>query len=179
MWQWAWEYRYLFQIMILFPLDIYLEAGLLYRVAVLFSISCTLPHCFPLWLCQCTCPPTAHKASPFSTSSSVALVAKNSPANAGDIKRGRLDPWSGRCPGERNGNPLQYSGLENPLGRGAWWATVHRVAKSWTRLKWLSTHSWSSPTWRSQKSLAFGVKAFTAPPLCWKISESARFFQAA
>ena len=43
---------------------------------------------------------------------------------------------SGRSPGEGNGNPLQYSCLENPMGRGAWWATVYRVAKSWTWLKW-------------------------------------------
>ena len=38
----------------------------------------------------------------------------------------------GRSPGEGNGNPLQYSCLESPMDRGAWWATVHRVAKSWT-----------------------------------------------
>ena len=43
-------------------------------------------------------------------------------------------PGSGRSPGEGNGNPLQYSCLENPMDRGAWWATVHGVAKSWTRL---------------------------------------------
>ena len=44
-------------------------------------------------------------------------------------------PGLGRSPGERNGNPLQYSWLENPMDGGAWWATVHGVAKSWT---WLS-----------------------------------------
>ena len=43
-------------------------------------------------------------------------------------------PGSGRFPGEGNGYPLQYSCLENPMDRGAWWASVHRVAKSWTRL---------------------------------------------
>ena len=43
-------------------------------------------------------------------------------------------PGSGRSPGEGNGNPLQYSCLENPMDRGAWWATVHGIAKSWTRL---------------------------------------------
>ena len=42
---------------------------------------------------------------------------------------------------EENGNPLQYSCLENPMDRGAWWATVHRVAKSQTRLKRLSVHA--------------------------------------
>ena len=41
----------------------------------------------------------------------------------------------GRSPGEGNGNPLQYSCLENPMDKGSWWAAVHRVAKSWTRLK--------------------------------------------
>ena len=43
--------------------------------------------------------------------------------------------------GEGNGNPLQYSCLENPMDRGAWWATVHRVAKSRTRLKRFSTRT--------------------------------------
>ena len=43
-------------------------------------------------------------------------------------------PGSGRSPGEGNGNPLQYFCLENPIDRGAWWATVHGVAKSQTRL---------------------------------------------
>ena len=50
-------------------------------------------------------------------------------------------PGSGRSPGEGIGNPLQYSCLENPMDRGAWQATVHRVAKSWTQLKQLSTHA--------------------------------------
>ena len=50
-------------------------------------------------------------------------------------------PGSGRSPGESNGNPLQYSCLENPMDRGAWRATVYRVAKSRTQLKWLSTHA--------------------------------------
>ena len=50
---------------------------------------------------------------------------------------GDLDsfPGLGRSPGEGNGSPLQYSHLENPMDRGAWWATVHGVAKSWTRLR--------------------------------------------
>ena len=45
------------------------------------------------------------------------------------------------CIGEGNGNPLQYSCLENPRDRGSWWAAVYRVAQSWTRLKWLSSSS--------------------------------------
>ena len=56
-------------------------------------------------------------------------VVKNLPAMAGDTG---LIPGLGRSPGEGNGNPLQYSCLENPMGRGAWRATVHRVAKSRT-----------------------------------------------
>ena len=46
-----------------------------------------------------------------------------------------LIPGLGRAPGEGNGNPVQYSCLENSMDRGAWWATVHDVAKSWTQLK--------------------------------------------
>ena len=56
---------------------------------------------------------------------------KASACNAGDL--GSI-PGSGRSPGEGNGNPLQYSGLENPMDGGAWWATVHGVAKSRTRV---------------------------------------------
>ena len=56
---------------------------------------------------------------------------KISACNAGDLG---LIPGLGRSPGEGNGYPLQYSCLENPMDRGAWWATVHGVAKSRTRL---------------------------------------------
>ena len=56
---------------------------------------------------------------------------KVSACNAGDP--GSV-PGSGRSPGEGNGNPLQYSCLENSMDGGAWWATVHGVTKSWTRL---------------------------------------------
>ena len=58
-------------------------------------------------------------------------MIKNPPVNAGDL--GSIPGW-GRPPGEGSGNPFQYSRLENPMDRGAWQATVHRVAKSWTRL---------------------------------------------
>ena len=57
---------------------------------------------------------------------SVSLVAPNPPANAGDSS---WIPGSGRSPGEGNGNPLQYSCLENSKDRGAWRAMVHRVTK--------------------------------------------------
>ena len=58
-------------------------------------------------------------------------AVKASAWNAGDP--GSI-PGSGRSPGEGNGNPLQYSCLENPMEGGAWWATIHGVAESWTRL---------------------------------------------
>ena len=53
-------------------------------------------------------------------------------------KRRGFDLWAGK--GGGHGNTLQYSCLENPMDRGAWWAMVHRVTKSWTQLKHLSTH---------------------------------------
>ena len=62
--------------------------------------------------------------------SQVAQVIKNLLANAEDVRDAGSVPGSGKPPGEGNGNPLQYSCLENPMGRGAWWATVHGVAES-------------------------------------------------
>ena len=64
--------------------------------------------------------------------SHVALVVKNLPANVGELRDGSLIPGLGRSPGEGNGNPLHYSCLENPMDRGAWWVTIHRVAKGLT-----------------------------------------------
>ena len=55
------------------------------------------------------------------------------PANAGDGRDTNSIPRSGRTPGEGNGNPLQYSCLRNPMDRGALWATVHGIKKSWTQ----------------------------------------------
>ena len=71
----------------------------------------------------------------------MALVVKNPPASAGDIRDAGSIPGSGRSPGGGHGNPLQYACLKNPMNRGAWWATVHRVSWSQTWLKWLSTHA--------------------------------------
>ena len=56
-------------------------------------------------------------------------MAKNSPANSGDPGDVSSILRSGRAPGEGNGKPLQYSCLENPMERGVWWATVHRVTE--------------------------------------------------
>ena len=73
--------------------------------------------------------------------SKVAVVVKNPPANAGEARHLVLIPGLGRYHGEWSGNPLQYSGLENPMDRGAWWARVHRVATSRIWLKQLSKHA--------------------------------------
>ena len=62
-------------------------------------------------------------------------------------------PGLGRSPGGGHSNPLQYSCQEDPMDRGAWWAMVHRVAKGWIQLKWLSTHA-LSPYFLSPQPLA-------------------------
>ena len=74
-----------------------------------------------------------------SLASWVALVVKNLPVSVGDAGDVGLIPGWGRSPGGGHGNPLQYSCLEDPMDRGAWWATVLRIRKRWARLKRLST----------------------------------------
>ena len=74
-------------------------------------------------------------ALPESWASQVALVVKNMPASAGDVRDRSSIPGSGRHHGGGHGNPLQYYCLENPMDRGAWQAMVHGVAKSRTRLR--------------------------------------------
>ena len=64
--------------------------------------------------------------------SQVALAVKNPPNNAGDVRDEGLILGLGSSPGGGHGNPLQYSCLEHPMDRGAWWARVHGLAKSWT-----------------------------------------------
>ena len=64
--------------------------------------------------------------------SKVVVLVKNPSANEGDVRDMDSIPGSGRYPGGGHVNPLYYPCLENPMDRGAWWATVHRVAKSWT-----------------------------------------------
>ena len=66
--------------------------------------------------------------------SQVALGVKNLPADAGDVRNAGSIPGSGRSPGGGLGNPFQYSCLENPMDRGAWWATVYRITQSETWL---------------------------------------------
>ena len=76
--------------------------------------------------------------------SHVALALNNPPASAEDIKDAGSIPGSGRFPGGGDSNLLQYSCLKNPMNRGAR-VTVHRVAKSWMQLKWLSTQHTGGP----------------------------------
>ena len=73
--------------------------------------------------------------------SQVVLVVKNPPANEIDIRDMGWIRGSRRSPGQGHGHPLQYSFLENSMDRGSWWATLHRVAKSRTKLKQLSIHT--------------------------------------
>ena len=68
--------------------------------------------------------------------------SKESAYNAEDTGNPGLIPGSGRSPGGGHGNPLQYSSLENPMDRGAWWATVHEIAKNQTRWS-----DWAHSTW--------------------------------
>ena len=70
-----------------------------------------------------------HLDEPPCFASQVVLVVKNPPANAGDIRDMGSFPGLGRSPGGGHGNPFQYSCLENHMGKGAWWAAAHRVAK--------------------------------------------------
>ena len=67
--------------------------------------------------------------------SQVALVVKNLPVNAEDVRDVSSIPWLERSPGVGNGYPLQYSCLENSMGRGTWWSIVHGDAKSQTQLR--------------------------------------------
>ena len=75
---------------------------------------------------------------PYWRASQVALVTKNPPANAGDVRDKGATSGLGRPSGGGHGNPFQYSCLENPMDRGALQAIVHSGAKSCTQLKWLS-----------------------------------------
>ena len=62
------------------------------------------------------------------------LVGKESACNTGDTGDEASIPGLGRCPGGGHGSPRQYSGLKDPMDRGAWWATIQRVSKSPTQL---------------------------------------------
>ena len=88
----------------------------------------------PLWeACRISVPRSRIEPRPQQgRTSQVALVVKNSLANAGDIREAGSIPDPGKSSGKGNGNPLQHSCLANPTDRGAWRATVHGVSKSQT-----------------------------------------------
>ena len=75
-------------------------------------------------------------------SAEITLVGKDSRQGSSQccsLRAGKRGHASGRTPGGGHGNSLQYSCLENPMDGGVWWAAVHRITKSRTELKWLST----------------------------------------
>ena len=97
------------------------------------------------------------------------LVVKNLPANEGDTGDADSIPRLGRSLGGENGNPLQYSCLENPMERGAWWAVVFGVTKSWTWLEPLSVDMSTSEARRCWTHLLAGE------PIFWEILDHRRF----
>ena len=86
-----------------------------------------------------------HRGFPCGTS------GKESTCQCQRHRRLRFDPWLGRCPGEGNGNPLQYSCLENPTDRGAWWATVCGITQNQT---WLSMQNHSRACWDTDSGVS-------------------------
>ena len=115
-----------------------------------------------------------HMNLSFSKASQVALMVKNLPVNGGDIDAGST-PGLGRSPGGGYGNPLQYSCLEDPMDRGAWQATVHRVTKSQTRLKWLGMHTCMSFSRMHRKHSGFLPRFYDPqvqliPQLLWVLA---------
>ena len=126
--------------------------GMLSGSSLLHTVRSTQRACVRVCVCVCVCvcpcsvvqsrPTLCNPVDP-SQASQVALLVKNPSASAGDIRDTGSIPRSGGSPGGGHGNPLQSSCLENPMDRGAWWATVHRVVKSRTQLKLLSTHTYT------------------------------------
>ena len=101
-------------------------------------------------------------------------VVKNLPANAGDTRDVGLIPGLGRSPGKGNGNPLQYSYLENSMGRGTWWASIHGFEKSQT---WLSNLACTQPNglssshvwmWQLDYKEGWAVKNWCFELWCWR-----------
>ena len=113
---------------------------------------------------------------PYLRASQVVLVIKGPPANAGDIRdMGSIQGWGGSL-GGGHGSPLQYSCLENPMDRGAWWAIVHRVAKNQTQLKRLSMHTRThakTPELRIMRCFFWGGVS----KVYWKYYSAAEWFQ--
>ena len=142
----AWQFFFHFLAPHLFS-----DSVVVYVWCLLFSCVWLFATPFYQWHCQTLSTLFKVSLDPFPTiftllsaigrASQVALVVKNPPANAGDVRHLGSIPGLGRSPGGGHGNPLQYSCLENPTDRGACTATVHRIAKCQIWLKWLSMYA--------------------------------------
>ena len=133
--QWTRKRRGLFGILISIPLDVYLEVRLQdHRIVLLCILNLYKRHCDLALVLFC-------QSVLYFKDLSILLYVYLVPSDEWHNTLNYLIPASGRSPGGEHDNPLRYSCLENPIDRGAWRATVHRVAQSWTRLKWLSTHA--------------------------------------
>ena len=99
----------------------------------------------------------------------VALVVKNLPASAGDLRDMDSIPGSEDLLEKGTATQLQYCCLENPMDRGTWWATVHRVTQSWTPLKQLGTRTLQMQSLATEKSKRLGL---VHPPLCFCTSST-------
>ena len=128
----------------------YVELATLWTVAHQVPLSLGIPR-QEYWSGLVAMPPSRRSSQPrdltkvyytaarfFTPWDTLGPVVKNLPVNAGNIKDEASVLESGRYPAEGNGNPLQYSYLENLMGRGAWWATVRRISKNQTLLMQLS-----------------------------------------
>ena len=102
-------------------------------------------------ICHISPPFNRHNLPTISGISQVVLAVKIPSASAGDIRDVGSIPGPGRSPGGGHGSPLQYSCLEDPMDREAWWATDCGITKSRTRLKRLSTHSCIHPNINSSR----------------------------
>ena len=89
------------------------------------------------------------------------------PSLAGEIRAKGSTPRSERSPWGGNGNPLQYSYLRKPMDSGAWWATVHRIAKSQTQLKWPRTYKHSFHALSGWPPPSHQHNVFTHPGALW------------
>ena len=120
----------------------------IYSTSVYYTIYIPHTHVWfvSVYMCVCVCIHTHTRIYIYTYThiysiqwaSQVAQVVKNPSTNAGDKRDASSIPGLGRSPGVGNGNPLQYSCLENSMDRKGWWATVHGAAES-DRAEWLTT----------------------------------------
>ena len=102
--------------------------------SIFWALAICWAHTFYILLCSLEVSKVALPCSFFTSVWNMFINGSDGKASAYNAGDPDSIPSSGRSPGEGNGNPLQYSCLENPMDEGAWWATVHGVANSWTRL---------------------------------------------